>query len=168
MACNVAAAGRRPRLSSESRIPSRSATTFSERASRAPTSKAASTYRVFADRLDELPDDQRLQLTGVKVDYRPADETAWCDIRCHRELRERRVAARSRGRRRGAQRADGRLGALDVRSEALQFSPDTSKAESRTPSKIRIGDWRFDAGGLRMDLKGETLELESVHGTLLP
>ena len=30
------------------------------------------------------------------------------------------------------------------------------------------GDWQFDAMSLSMDLKGETLELESVRGTLLP
>ena len=35
------------------------------------------TYRVLAERLDELPDEDRLQLTGVSVEYQPADETAW-------------------------------------------------------------------------------------------
>ena len=34
-------------------------------------------YRIFADRLDELPGEELLELTGVKVDYQPADETAW-------------------------------------------------------------------------------------------
>ena len=35
------------------------------------------TYRIFAERLDEVPGEERLDLTGVNVDYQPADETAW-------------------------------------------------------------------------------------------
>jgi LPS export ABC transporter protein LptC len=126
-------------------------------------------YRVFADRLDELHDDQRLQLTGVEVDYRPADDTAWSIS-----------AATASYARDGSQldltggvevqsEPDENSGPWTVRSDALHFWPETSKAESRAPVEIRIGDWKFDAVGLRMDLKGKTLELESqVHGTLLP
>src|SRR5688572_33003251 len=34
-------------------------------------------YRVVAARLDELPEEQRLRLEGVNVDYRPVGEPAW-------------------------------------------------------------------------------------------
>ena len=127
------------------------------------------TYRVFADRLDELPGDQRLQLTGVEVDYRPADDTAWSMS-----------AATASYARDGSQldlnggvevqsAPNENSGRWTVRSDALHFWPETSRAESRALVEIQIGDWQFDAVGLRMDLKGETLELESqVHGTLLP
>jgi len=126
-------------------------------------------YQVFADRLDELPNDQRLQLTGVKVEYRPADETPWW------------ISAATASSAKDLSQID-LVGDVELRSaptdgsepwtvvtESLRFSGDTSKAEAEHLVEIRVGDWRFDAVGLRVDLKGETLELESqVHGTLLP
>jgi LPS export ABC transporter protein LptC len=126
-------------------------------------------YRVFADRLDELPDDERLQLTGVKVEYRPADETPWW------------ISAATASSAKDLSQID-LVGDVELRSaptdgsepwtvvtETLRFSGDTSKAEAEQLVEIRVGDWRFDAVGLRVDLKGETLELESqVHGTLVP
>jgi lipopolysaccharide export system protein LptC len=127
------------------------------------------TYRISADRLDELPDHQQLQLRGVEVDYRPTDDTAWSIS-----------AATATYARDGSQldlnggvevrgAPDEKSGAWTVRSDALHFWPITAKAESRAPVEIHIGDWQFNAVGLRMDLKGETLELESqVHGRLLP
>jgi LPS export ABC transporter protein LptC len=125
-------------------------------------------YRVLADRLDEQPGNQPLKLTGVKVDYQPKDEAAWALS-----------AATASAAKDGSQldlvgSVEVRSATVDgsepwtIRSDALHFWPNTAKAESRVPVEVRIGDWKFDASGLRMDLKGESLELESVHGTLLP
>jgi LPS export ABC transporter protein LptC len=125
-------------------------------------------YRIFAERLDELPGDDRLQLTGVNVDYQPADATAWTL-----------TAATAKYARDGSQL--DLKGQVEVRSsptdgsrplrfatDALVFSPDTSKAESDEAVQIHVGDWQLDAIGLRADLKEHTLALESVeHGTLL-
>jgi lipopolysaccharide export system protein LptC len=126
------------------------------------------TYRISADRLDELPGEERLQLTGVNVDYQPPGEAAWTF-----------TAATAKYARDGS-RLDLK-GDVEVRSsstdgsrpmtlatEQLLLSPDTSRAESDGAVKIRVGDWQLDATGLRADLKERTLELESVqHGTLL-
>ncbi len=127
------------------------------------------TSRIFAERLDELPDDQRLQLTGVKIEHHPADDAAWSisaatatsakDVSQLDLLGD--VEVRSLP-------ADG-SGPWTIQSDALHFWPQTSKAESRARVEAQIGDWKFAAVGISMDLKGETLELESeVHGTLLP
>jgi LPS export ABC transporter protein LptC len=127
------------------------------------------TAHVRADRLDELPDEQLLRLEGISVDYAPADETAWS------------ISAA-----RASAPKDGSLldlaGDVEIRSmptdgatqqtittQALRFWPDTSNVESDAPVEIHIGDWRFRTVGLRMDLKGDTLRLESqVHGTFAP
>jgi LPS export ABC transporter protein LptC len=127
------------------------------------------TARVRADRLDELPDEQLLRLEGISVEYEPADETAWS------------ISAAS-----ASAPKDGSLldlsGDVQVRSmptdgatqqtittQALRFWPNTSNVESEAPVEIHIGDWRFHTVGLRMDLKGDTLRLESqVHGTFAP
>lgn len=124
------------------------------------------TARVRADRLDELPDDQSLRLEGISVDYQPADETAWS------------ISATS-----ASAPKDGSLldlsGNVEIRSmptdgatqqtittQTLRFWPNTSIVESDAPVEIRVGDWRLRAVGLRTDLKGDTLRLESqVHGT---
>ncbi len=126
------------------------------------------TSRVFAERLDELPGDQRLQLTGVNVEHRPADDLAWslsaATAISAKDVSQLDLIGSVEVR---SMPADG-SGPLTIRTDALHFWPDTSKAESRDPVEVLIGDWKFDAMSLRMDLKGETLELESVRGTLLP
>jgi len=126
-------------------------------------------YRILADRLDELPGEDRLRLEGVKVEYGPADETAWAisaasaitpkdgsllDLAGDVELR--------------SSPADGSH-PLTILTQALRFSPDTSSVESDEAVQFRVGDWQLDAVGLRTDLKGDTLELESqVHGKFAP
>lgn len=126
------------------------------------------TYRLFAERFEELPGEDRLELTGVNLDYQPADETAWTL-----------TAATARYARDGS-RLDLK-GNVEARSaptdgsrpmafatETLLLSPDTSRAESDEAVRIRVGDWQLDGIGLRADLKERTLALESVeHGTLL-
>jgi LPS export ABC transporter protein LptC len=127
------------------------------------------TYRIFAERLDELPGEDRLQLTGVNIDYQPVDETPWL------------LSAASAEYARDGSQLD-LLGNVQVRSaptdgsepmtivtEQLLFSPDTSSAESDENVEIRVGGWQLRAVGLRTLLKEDTLELESqVHGTLAP
>jgi LPS export ABC transporter protein LptC len=125
-------------------------------------------YRIFAERWDELPGEDRLQMTGVNVDYQPADATAWkltaatakyardgsqLDLEGHVEVR--------------SSPTDGSR-PLAFATDALLFSPDTSEVQSDEAVQIRVGDWQLDAIGLRADLKERTLALESVkHGTLL-
>lgn len=126
-------------------------------------------YRIFAERLDELPGDEALQLTGVRVEYRPADETAWS------------LTAASAKYTRDGSLLD-LVGEVEVRSspadgakpvtittQRMVFSPDTSSAESEDAVQIRVGGWQLEGMGLRADLKEHVLRLESeVHGTLVP
>jgi LPS export ABC transporter protein LptC len=123
-------------------------------------------YRINAERFDEVPDEERLRLEGVAIEYLPADETAWA------------LSATS-----ASYPKDGSLldliGNVQVSStptdgsepvtiltDKLRFWPDTSSAESDEPVKIHVGDWQLTAVGLRTHLKGDTLKLESqVHGT---
>lgn len=127
------------------------------------------TYRVFAERLEELPGEEGVQLVGVNVDYQPSDDTEWTLM-----------SATARYARDGSQ--IDLLGNVEVRSlpvggsrsvtiftDKLVFSPDTSRAETDEKVEIGVGDWQLQGVGLRSDLKGGTLRLESeVHGTLAP
>jgi LPS export ABC transporter protein LptC len=127
------------------------------------------TYRVRAERLDEFPAEEQLRLEGVEVDYQPAEDTAWA------------ISAAN-----GSAPKDGSLlelsGDVEIRNaptdgsaqqtiltQALRFWPDTSSVESDQPVEFRVGDWRLHGIGLRADLKGRTLRLESIkHGTFAP
>jgi LPS export ABC transporter protein LptC len=127
------------------------------------------TYRVFAERLEELPGEERVRLVGVNVDYQPSDGTEWTLM-----------AATAKYARDGSQ--IDFLGNVEVRSlpaegsrsvaiftDKLVFSPDTSSAETDEQVEIHVGDWQLQGTGLRSDLKGGSLKLESeVHGTLAP
>ena len=126
-------------------------------------------YRIFAERLDELPDEGRLELTGVDVEYQPADETAWsisaAKARSTKDIEWLELMGGVEIR----SAAEDDLEPVTVTTQKLTFWPDTSNAESDERVEIRVGDWSFSGGGLRADLKGDTLKLESdVHGTLVP
>jgi LPS export ABC transporter protein LptC len=126
------------------------------------------TYRIFAERLDELPGEEQLELTGVDVDYQPAQDAAWS------------LSADTATYARDGSQID-LVGSVEIRSapaddtkavtintQRLMFSPDTSRAESDADVHVRVGDWQLDGASLRADLKERTLELESVRGTLAP
>jgi LPS export ABC transporter protein LptC len=128
------------------------------------------TVTIRADRLDEVPNEERLQLEGVAIDYAPADETAWS------------ISAAS-----ASTPKDGSLleltGDVEVRSvptngaqpqtiltQTLRFWPETSTIESDASVQLHVGDSvRLRGTGLHTDLKGHILKLESdVHGTFAP
>ena len=105
----------------------------------------------------------------MNVEYRPPDDVAWS------------ISAASGSTPKDGSRLD-LAGTVEVRSvptdgsepriistESLRFWPDTSKVETDAPVRFRLGDWHIDAVGLRADLKGDTLKLESqVNGTFAP
>ena len=58
---------------------------------------------------------------------------------------------------------------MTIVTDKLLFSPDTSSIESDEKVEIRVGDLHLRGVGLRSDLKGGTLKLESdVYGTIVP
>ena len=126
------------------------------------------TYRVLAERLDEVPEEDRLQLTDVRIEYHPPEETAWS------------ISAASASYPKGGSPLD-LVGNVEIKSvptdgseprtidtEALRFWPDTSIAETDALVRFRVGDWLIDAVRLRAHLKEDTLELESSHGIFAP
>lgn len=122
-------------------------------------------YRILADSLEELPQQQRLKLDGVRIEYLPPEAGRWLISATagtapkdgsELELNGN-VTLRSEPR-------DGGK-AVVIAAETLRFFPDTSSAESETPVTISVGDWRVEAGRFRTLLKGDVVELESkVHG----
>jgi lipopolysaccharide export system protein LptC len=123
-------------------------------------------YRILADNLEELPQQQRLKLDGVRIEYLPADGDTWlisatagtAPKDSSELLLNGNVSLRSEPRNGGKP--------VVIAAETLRFFPDSSSAESETPVSISVGDWHVDAGRFRTLLKGDVMELESkVHGT---
>jgi LPS export ABC transporter protein LptC len=123
-------------------------------------------YRILADNLEELPEQQRLKLDGVRIEYLPAGADPWFISATagtapkdgSELLLNGDVSLRSEP------RDGGKV--VVIAAETLRFFPNTSSAESDTPVSIRVGDWHVDAGRFRTLLKGDVVELESkVHGT---
>ena len=122
-------------------------------------------YRVYADRLAELPGEQRLTLDKPRVEYRPEGETPWT------------MSATSASAPKDRSKFD-LVGDVELKSapvdgseptrvvtQKLEFSPNRSRAETDEPVTVSFGDWSFEAGRLAVDLKADTLQLESQgHG----
>lgn len=126
-------------------------------------------YRIFAERLDELPDEGRLELTGVDVEYQPVDETAWsisaANASSTKEISQLELAGNVELR----SAPTGTSKPLAIFTDKLTFWLDTSNVESHEPVEVHFGDLRLSGVGLRTDLKGDSLRLESdVHGKLVP
>ena len=125
--------------------------------------------RVHAERLDELPDQEGVRLEGVDVEYHAPDETTWAlsatSATTPKDVSLLELAGDVEIR--SAPTDDSKPVTLSM--EKVTFWPDTSIVESDSPVTMQVGDWQLDAIGLRTDLKGDTLELESqVHGTFAP
>ena len=123
-------------------------------------------YRIMADNLEELPQQQRLKLDGVRIEYLPAEADTWLISATagtapkdgSELLLNGNVSLRSEPRNGGKP--------VVITAQTLRFLPNTSSAESEMPVTISVGDWHVDAGRFRTLLKGDVMELESkVHGT---
>jgi LPS export ABC transporter protein LptC len=127
------------------------------------------TYVVSADRAEELPDQEQLELAGVRVEYSPENEIPWLvsatsasaprsgeylDLTGDVELR--------------SQPSGGRDATL-VQTASLRFEPNEFIARSDAGVTVTIGKQRLEAVGLRANLKDDSLQLESkIHGQFAP
>ena len=126
-------------------------------------------YRILADRLEERPNEDRLLLERVQIEYHRTGELPWVitagsgnATRDHSELDlQDGVEIRS-------QPTDGSA-PVHVTTPALRFLPATSSAESDGRVVIDVGGWHLEGVRLRAHLKDERVELESeVHGKFAP
>ena len=126
-------------------------------------------YEIFADRLDERPGEDRLQLERVQIDYHPPDEMPWVITAGsgsatldHSEIEL------ADGVEIQSQPTDGRA-PVHLTTSKLRFLPMTSLAETDQHVAINAGSWHVEGTGLHTLLKADRLELESdVHGQFAP
>ena len=126
-------------------------------------------YKIFADRLDERPGEDRLLLERVQIDYHPPDQMPWVitagsgsATRDHSEIEL------ADGVEVQSQPTDGRA-PVHLTTSKLRFLPMTSLVQTDQHVVINAGSWHVEGTGLHTLLKADRLELESdVHGQFAP
>jgi len=124
-------------------------------------------YRILADRLEEHPDQERLLLEHVQVEYHPPGDLPWViTASSGNATRDRSELELKDGVEIRSQPTDGSA-PVHVTTPTLRFLPPTSSAESDDRVVIDAGRWHLEGVGLH--LKGDRVELESdVHGKFVP
>jgi len=126
-------------------------------------------YRLAADRLEEKPSDELLLLSGVRMEYLPADDGEWVIVAAAASAPKDGSELELKGGVEVRSKPTTGVAPTIITAETLRFLPKTSSAETEDEVHIRVGDWQLNATGLRTLLKADTLQLESkVHGKFAP
>jgi LPS export ABC transporter protein LptC len=122
-------------------------------------------YRILADRLEELPGQERLLLEGVQIEYQPANEVRWLITAGGASApKDASLLDLSGGVEMRSEPTDGSR-PYRMKNESLRFVPDTSTVTSDALTEMHVGDWQLVGNGLRVNLKDQRLALESeIHG----
>lgn len=126
-------------------------------------------YRLRADALEEVPGQDRFEMSGVRVDYTPADETPWSITATSASAPTDRSAVLFEGEVELRSAPEDARRAYVFTTAQLRFEPGRSWVETDRPVAMRVGDWEVEGVGLRAHLNDEVLKLESsVHGRIVP
>jgi LPS export ABC transporter protein LptC len=122
-------------------------------------------YRILAGRLEEQTGADRLLLERVQIEYHPTDRVPWIITAGNGSAPKDRSRLELGGRVELRSSPTDGSAPVHVATESLRFDPNTSDAESDTPTDLSVGDWKLSGKRLRANLKDERLKLESdVHG----
>jgi len=126
-------------------------------------------YKIWASRAEERPNEDRLLLSRVRVEYSPVADVPWLLTADSGEA----PADHSYIDLNGAvelvneRRDDGER--TIIQTQALRFEPETYVARSEDTVSVFLGEKRLDAVGIKVYLRDDRLELESnVHGEFNP
>jgi lipopolysaccharide export system protein LptC len=122
---------------------------------------------VRADTIEQQLADQSVALANLDLDYHTREFGTWrVTARTGRMPPDRQSIELSgdvvvKGARNGED--------ATIRTERLSYEIDRGIVETRDPVSVRFGSHRLEARGLRAELNGGTLQLESdVHGRFVP
>jgi LPS export ABC transporter protein LptC len=126
-------------------------------------------YKIWAGRAEERPNENRLYLRDVRVEYRPVENVPWfltsdsgvapadqsyIDLQGSVEL---------------ASEPSDQGERTVIQTQALRFEPETFVATTKESVRLFVGEGQLDAVGIKVYLRDDRLELESnVHGEFNP
>ncbi len=126
-------------------------------------------YRIWAGSAEELPDEDRLMLRDVRVEYQPQLDVPWVLRATAGEAPLNETYLDLSGDVELTADSGGRSGPTIIRTGRLRLEPEDFVVQTAEPVTIFIGNRRLDAVGMRIDLKADHMALESnVHGQFLP
>ena len=122
-------------------------------------------YRIQAASAVERPDDQRLLLSDVTVEYQSEVNVPWVLTAAGGEAFLDQTYLDFNGEVELTRSGDDDLRPMVIRTMTLRLEPESFEVHTESPVILIIGGERLDAVGLNANLKAESLALESsVHG----
>jgi LPS export ABC transporter protein LptC len=126
-------------------------------------------YELAADRVEEDPATSTVLLESVTIDYLAEPGRQWHVTAERGRLLQGAAVVDLEGHVELTGRGTGLLQPAVLRSPSLSLDTDARVASTAAPVELDFGRHSLRAQGLRADLKGETLRLESsVNGRFLP
>lgn len=126
-------------------------------------------YELAAERATEDPGTGAVLLETVAIDYLAEPERRWHVTAERGHLSQGAPVVELEGNVELTGRGEGLLQPAVLRSPSLSLDTDARVAATAAPVELDFGRHSLRARGLRADLKGETLRLESsVNGRFLP
>ncbi len=126
-------------------------------------------YELAAEHATEEPGTGKVLLETVTIDYLAEPERRWHVTAERGHLTQGAPVVELEGDVRLTGTGEGLLEPAVLRSPSLSLDTDARVASTAAPVELDFGRHALRAQGLRADLKGETLRLESsVNGRFLP
>lgn len=126
-------------------------------------------YALSALRATEDPGAGTVQLEGVALDYLPEAGQEWHVTAARGQLRNGATVVDLEGDVEMTGRREGLPQPAVLRSPRLALDTEARLASTSTEVELDLGQHSLRARGMRADLKGETLQLESsVNGRFIP
>ena len=126
-------------------------------------------YEIWAARAEERPDEGRLLLSDVRIEYRPAENVPWVLTADSGEAPTDQAYIELSGAVELANTPRDQGQRTLIKTQRLRFEPDASVASTEAAVSVFLGAGRLDAVGIKVYLRDDRLELESsVHGEFNP
>jgi len=126
-------------------------------------------YRILAAAVEEQPAENRTLLADVRIEYSPAADIPW-QVRAEQgEIPADEQYLDLSGSVELATTEGSSGETTTIRAARIRFAPEEYLATTDAGVTVALGDERLEAVGMKADLKGDRLELESsVHGQFSP
>ena len=126
-------------------------------------------YKIWAGRAEEHPDENRLLLEDVRIEYRPAENVPWLLTADSGEAPTDQSYIDLSGSVELTNAPPDQEDRTLIKTQELRFEPETFVASSEENVSLFLGAERLDAIGIEVYLRDDRLELKSsVHGEFDP
>lgn len=125
-------------------------------------------YEILAERAEQL-EDERINFSGVRIRYSPASDVPWVVNADEATLKSDDPMIALRGHVQIVNAGDATEDDTEVRTQYLEFNPESYIAETNERVQIRFGARSVTATGMLASLQEDKIELKAnVRGKIAP